>query len=202
MAVAPQLGGGRRLGAVASFDLGFRCSVGMRDSNSTRNSNGSCSFLADELLPTVDVIGRAGKRGVGHDVHGERRHAGRPYDPPDGERPPQLLAPGVETLGREVRRGQGVSTKPAAIRLTRTGARLSARVATNGGSAAVAADASPSRLIRRPPVPPMSNSVPPRLILPAALRATSSPSTSAIGRLSLWHMTTADYARLARTPRE
>ena len=49
----------------------------------------------------------------------------------------------------------------------------------NGGSAAVAAEASPrSRLIRRPPVPPMSSSVPPGRILPAALRATSSPSTT------------------------
>ena len=73
----------------------------------------------------------------------------------------------------------GVSTKPAAIRLTRTGASSSASAAVNGGNAAVAAETSPSsRLIFRPPVPPMKIRVPPGLILPAALRATSSPSTT------------------------
>jgi len=48
-----------------------------------------------------------------------------------------------------------------------------------GGSTAVAAEASPrSRLIFRPPVPPMKVNDPPGLILPAAARATSSPSTT------------------------
>ena len=40
----------------------------------------------------------------------------------------------------------------------------------NGGSAAVAAETIPrSRLIRRPPVPPMNISVPPGLILPGGV---------------------------------
>jgi len=50
----------------------------------------------------------------------------------------------------------GVSTKPAAMRLTRT----SARVAVNGGSAAVAAETIPRpRPTRRAPVPPMNESL-------------------------------------------
>src|SRR5262245_33489842 len=60
----------------------------------------------------------------------------------------------------------GVSTKPAAIRFTRTGASSSARLAVNAGIAAVTADTIPSpRPTRLPPVPPMNSSVPPGLTL-------------------------------------
>ena len=62
----------------------------------------------------------------------------------------------------------------------------------------MAAEAIPSsRLIFRPPVPPMKISVPPGLILPAALRATSSPSTDVVAErpahllcvhLEQWHV--------------
>src|SRR4051794_31571504 len=72
----------------------------------------------------------------------------------------------------------GVSTKPGAMTLTRTGASSSASAAANGGSAAVAAEAMPrSRLIRRPPVPLISSRVPPGLTLLTMLRATSSATT-------------------------
>src|SRR5882724_9886589 len=63
----------------------------------------------DELLAAVDVVCRAGEGGVGHEVNGERRDVGGSDDPPDGERRAQLLAPGVESLGGEVRgRQRGV----------------------------------------------------------------------------------------------
>ena len=69
----------------------------------------------------------------------------------------------------------GVSTKPAAIRLTRTGASSSARFAVSAGSAAVAAETSPRPTAGlRPPVPPMNSSVPPGRTLAAPLRATPS----------------------------
>src|SRR5262249_14355079 len=67
----------------------------------------------------------------------------------------------------------GVSTKPAAIRFTRTGASSSARLAVNAGIAAGTADTIPGpRPTRLPPVPPLNSSVPPRLPLGGALRAT------------------------------
>ena len=46
----------------------------------------------DELLPTVDVIGRAGKGRVAHDVDGERGDVGGADDAADRERRPQLIA--------------------------------------------------------------------------------------------------------------
>src|SRR5262249_23448412 len=58
------------------------------------------------------------------------------------------------------------------MRLTRTGASSSARLAVRAGSAAVTVDAIPRPTPgRRPPVPPMNSSVPPGLTLPAAWRA-------------------------------
>ena len=99
-------------------------------------------------------------------MNGERGDVGRSDDAPDRERRAQLVAPGFESVAEKYDADSGVSTKPAAMRLTRTGASSSARAAVNGGSTAVAAEASPrSRLIRRPPVPPMSSSVPPGRIL-------------------------------------
>ncbi|CAM5742572.1 hypothetical protein SHIRM173S_05556 [Streptomyces hirsutus] len=76
------------------------------------------------------------------------------------------------------RADNGVSTKPAAIRFTRTGASSSARLAVNAGIAAVTAGATPGAArIRRAPVPPRSSSVPPGRTAPAQWRATSSAST-------------------------
>ena len=74
----------------------------------------------DQLLAAVDVVGRAGERGVGHDVDGERGDVGRADDAPDRQRRAELLASGVQVVAEE-RADRGVSTKPAAIRFTRTG---------------------------------------------------------------------------------
>jgi hypothetical protein len=49
-------------------------------------------LTGDELLPAVDVVGRAGEGGVGHDVYGERGDVGRSDDAPDGERGAKLIA--------------------------------------------------------------------------------------------------------------
>src|SRR6185295_13082879 len=59
----------------------------------------------DELLPTVDVVRRAGERGVGHDVDGECGDIGRADDAPDRERRPQLVPALLESIS-EQRRGQ------------------------------------------------------------------------------------------------
>ena len=85
-----------------------------------------------ELLPAVDVVGRAGEGGVGHDVNGERGDVGRSDDAPDGSvarswsRRSSSSSPSSDA-------DNGVSTKPAAMRLTRTGASSSARLAVSGG---------------------------------------------------------------------
>ena len=67
-------------------------------------------------------------------MNGERGDVGRSDHAPDRERRAQLLAPGFESLAEKYEADSGVSTKPAAMRLTRTGASSSARAAVNGGS--------------------------------------------------------------------
>ena len=66
----------------------------------------------------------------------------------------------------------GVSTKPAAMRLTRIGAISSARVAVSGGSAAAAGAKAPMPGATRSPAAPMNSSVPPGRTLPTAFLAT------------------------------
>jgi arginine/lysine/ornithine decarboxylase len=46
----------------------------------------------DHLAAAVDVVGRAGDRGVGHQEHGERGQVFRLDHPADGQLGPQLLA--------------------------------------------------------------------------------------------------------------
>jgi hypothetical protein len=71
----------------------------------------------------------------------------------------------------------GVSTKPAATRLTRTSASSSAKLAASAGSSAVSAETiAPPTPERRASVPLMNSSVPPGRTLPAASRATWSVS--------------------------
>lgn len=55
----------------------------------------------DELLAAVDVVGRAGQCGVGHDVDGESSHVGWSDDSPDWERPAQLIVAGFETVAQQ-----------------------------------------------------------------------------------------------------
>src|SRR3989442_12348608 len=55
----------------------------------------------DELLPAVDVVGRARQGRVGHDVYGERGDVGRSDDAPDGERGAKLIAAIFEFIAEE-----------------------------------------------------------------------------------------------------
>ena len=53
------------------------------------------------MLAAVDVVRRAGERGVGHDVHGERGDVGRTDRPPDRQRGAQLITALVEFTAPE-----------------------------------------------------------------------------------------------------
>ena len=129
----------------------------------------------DQLLVAVDLVGRAGDCGVGHQVHGERR-CRRPDHPPDRQRGAQLGAARSE-VGAEQLRGQRVSTKPAAMRLTRMGATSTARLAIRAGIAAVPAAMSDRPGLRlRPPAPSMNSSVPPTRTRPTACCAMATAS--------------------------
>ena len=67
-------------------------------------------------------------------MHGERGDVVGSDDAADGQRGAELLAARVELVAEQLA-DSGVSTKPAAMRLTRTGASSSARFATSAGSA-------------------------------------------------------------------
>ena len=59
-------------------------------------------YLAgDELLPAVDVVGRAREGRVGHDVYSERSDVGRSDDAPDGKRGAKLIAAVLEFIAEE-----------------------------------------------------------------------------------------------------
>jgi hypothetical protein len=111
-------------------------------------------------------------------VNGECCDVGRPDDASDRKLRPQLIAALLELISEQRCRqrrvdeagGDEVDTNRGELERERGGERR---------QAAVAAETIPSsRLIRRPPVPPMKIKVPPGLNLPAALRATSSGSTT------------------------
>jgi hypothetical protein len=109
-----------------------------------RPKHGLLARSRDEPLAAVDVVGRAGDGGVGHEVHGEAATSAGPTTRPMGSvaRSSSCLAsmpsPSSNADG-------GVSTKPAAMvdpdRREREGG-------LNGGSTAVAADTMPRS---RPP---------------------------------------------------
>ena len=128
----------------------------------------------DQLLAAVDVVGRAGERGVAHQVHGERGDVLRPDDAPDRQRGAQLLAARVELVAEQRRRQRRVDEARARSRLTRIGAISSARFATSAGmrGGERRRSASGRRRGRRPPVPLMNSSEPPGRTLPMARRAT------------------------------
>src|SRR5215472_8901041 len=129
----------------------------------------------DELLAAVDVEGRAGHRGVGHEVDGQCGDVGRADDAADRQRGAELLAVLVDLVAGQ-RGWQRRAGKPAAIRLTRTGATSSARVLVMAGSAAVSAVMSAGRAAVLRPVLPMNSRVPPGRTLVAVCRATCSGS--------------------------
>ncbi len=90
-------------------------------------------------MAAVDVVGRAGDGRVDHEVNGERGDVRRSHHPPDRQLRSQLGAARLETVAEQPA-DRGVSTKPGAIKLTRIGARSSARLAVSAGIAAVTAD--------------------------------------------------------------
>src|ERR1700734_4451992 len=53
----------------------------------------------DELLPAVDIVRRAGERGVDHEVPPEGGDVGGTDDAPDGEGRAKLLAAAFEPVG-------------------------------------------------------------------------------------------------------
>lgn len=55
----------------------------------------------DELLSAVDVVSRAGERGVGHDVNGECGDVGGTDDAADGERRAQLVPALLESISEQ-----------------------------------------------------------------------------------------------------
>jgi hypothetical protein len=65
-------------------------------------SGARCRSLAgDELLPAVDVVGRARECRVGHEVYRERGDIGRSDDAPDGKRGAELFAAVFELVAEE-----------------------------------------------------------------------------------------------------
>src|SRR5580704_5804378 len=61
----------------------------------------STPLAGDELLPTVDVVGRSREGRIGHDVHSERGNVGRPDNAPDGKRSAKLLTAVFELITEE-----------------------------------------------------------------------------------------------------
>ena len=59
------------------------------------------SLTCHELLPAVDVVGRAREGRVGHDVYGERGDVGRSDDAPDRKRGAKLIAAVFEFIAEE-----------------------------------------------------------------------------------------------------
>ena len=118
---------------------------------------------SDELLPAVDVVGRARERGVGHEMHGQRGDVGRPDDAPDRKRGAQLARGAHRADRRAATPTAAVSTKPGGDQIDADRRELERQVGDEGGLAAVTVDAMamPSAG-RRAPVPPMNTSVPPR----------------------------------------
>ena len=62
----------------------------------------------NKLLSAIDVIGRAGKGRVGHDVYGERGNIGWPDDAPYRECGAKLIAAVLEFIAEERRRQRRV----------------------------------------------------------------------------------------------
>ena len=79
------------------------CRTGRRE----RDGGGWSPRPLDELLPTVDVVGGAGERGVGHDVHGECSDVSRFHHAPDRQRLPELSTPCVKLISQTMTRRAG-----------------------------------------------------------------------------------------------
>lgn len=88
----------------SASDFSALLSNAYRDRRSRRGTRGGLSELRrrDELLTAIDVVRRTSERSVGHDVHSQRSHIGRPDHAANWERGPQLLAPGVEPVTEKI----------------------------------------------------------------------------------------------------
>ena len=64
-------------------------------------SSRPCSRSRDELLATIDVIGRPCQGRVAHDVNGQRGDISRPDDAPDGQRRAELAPPLFEVIAEQ-----------------------------------------------------------------------------------------------------
>lgn|SRR5215470_5128868 len=89
--------------------------------------------LGDELLPSVDVIGRSRKSRIRHDVYRQRGDVCGTHHTSNRQRTAKLIATVFELVSERVA-DNGVSTKPAAMRLTRIGASSSARAGSFGSA--------------------------------------------------------------------
>ena len=107
-------------------------------------------IAVDQLLAAVDVVRRAGERGVGHQVHGERGDVVRPDDAPDRQRRAQLLAARLEPVAEQRRRQRrvdepgGDEVDPDRRELDAPGSRSARARAAVSAAISVEADAAPA----------------------------------------------------------
>src|ERR1700694_1985842 len=85
---------------IRSGPAGFRAP----ERNTLRRAQGP----SDELLPTVDVVRRAGERCGAHDGDGESGDVGWADHAADGQRRPQLIAALIESISEQRCRQRGV----------------------------------------------------------------------------------------------
>jgi hypothetical protein len=107
-------------------------------------SHGLLLALRDELLSAVDVVGRPGEGGVGHDVNRESGDVAGADDAPDGQRGPQLGPSSLELIAeqrcRQRRIDEAGSEQDGPDRRE-----LEGKGGNERGSAAMAAEAIPGR---------------------------------------------------------
>ena len=94
--------GHARAGAAAKVVEGHRPIENItRILSASRPHVGLVCSSGDELLPTVDVVRRAGERRIAHDVDGKRGDVGGPDDAADRERRSQLIPALVELISEQ-----------------------------------------------------------------------------------------------------
>src|SRR5689334_174395 len=67
------------------------------------------SSRGNQLLTTVDVVGRTGQSGIDHQVNGERRHVGRANDAPNGKAFAEFLPTLFKSVAQECCRKRRVN---------------------------------------------------------------------------------------------
>jgi hypothetical protein len=105
---ARQLGGGRCLGGVASTHFRIGGSVWNMGLKLDEKFHRLLLPLPDQSLSAVDVVCRAGDRGVDHEMNRECGDVGWSDHTPDWKRGAQFISPGFEPVAEERRRQRGV----------------------------------------------------------------------------------------------